>query len=145
MKKIAQFFLPLIFFMTLGSASKSQESLYKRLGGYDAIAAVTDDFIMRLVTHKDLTRFFGGNSDDSKKKIRQHVVDFLCNAAGGPCLYIGRTMKDSHKGLKIAEKDWQIAGGLLVESLNKFRVPQKEQEEVLGLVNSVKKDIVEMQ
>jgi hypothetical protein len=62
----------------------AQESLYKRLGGYDALAAVTDDFITRLATDPKLGRFFVGHSTDSKIRIRQHIVDFLCMATGGP-------------------------------------------------------------
>lgn len=144
MKRIAKLFLPLILLVVISKQTHAQESLYKRLGGYDAIAAVTDDFIGRLATHKDLGRFFTGASDDSKKKIRQHIVDFLCNGAGGPCAYIGRSMKDAHKGLKISENDWTITAGLLVETLNKFKVPQKEQNELLTIVSSLKADIVEV-
>jgi len=128
----------------LTTKSYSQESLYKRLGGYDAIAAVTDDFIGRLATNKDLSRFFVGLSDDSKVKIRQHVVDLLCNKSGGPCAYIGRSMKESHKGLKITENDWNISAGLLGESLKKFNVPQKETDELVALISSLKSDIVEV-
>jgi hypothetical protein len=65
-------------------------SLYKRLGGYDALAAVTDDFLGRLATDPQLGRFFKGVSTDSQKKIRQHIVDFLCGATGGACVYTGR-------------------------------------------------------
>ena len=145
MKKIARYLLPIALLVLFANQSHAQESLYKRLGGYDAIAAVTDDFLGRLVGNKDLTRFFTGASDDSKKKIRQHIVDFLCYGTGGPCVYMGRSMKDSHKGLKISENDWTITAGLLVETLNKFKVPQKEQNELLAIVVSLKKDIVEMQ
>lgn len=144
MKKISFSLLLGFLFISFFQKANAQESLYKRLGGYDAIAAVTDDFIGKLVTSKELSRFFMGASDDSKKRIRQHIVDMLCNAAGGPCLYLGRTMKDSHQGLKITEKEWNITAGFLVETLNKFKVPQKEQNELLAIVGSVKKDIVEM-
>ena len=144
MKKISRFLLSLIILLVINEKINAQESLYKRLGGYDAIAAVTDDFIGRLATHKDMSRFFIGASDDSKKKIRQHIVDFLCNGTGGPCLYIGRTMKESHAGLRISENDWNITAGLLVETLNKFKVPSKEQNELLAIVSSLKKDIVEV-
>src|ERR1700745_2648289 len=88
------------------SFAADQPSLYKRLGGYDAIAAVTDDFIGRLATDKQLSRFFVGHSESSLKLIRQHVVDFLCNATGGPCVYTGRDMKTSHKGMGITKADW---------------------------------------
>ena len=130
--------------LLIATKSYSQESLYKRLGGYDAIAAVTDDFIVRLATNKDLSRFFVGLSDDSKGKIRQHIVEFLCNKSGGPCVYMGRTMKDTHKGLKISESDWNNAAGLLSDTFKKFSVPKKETDEVFALVSSLKGDIVEM-
>ncbi len=118
------------------------QSLYRRLGGYDAIAAVTDDFIGRLVADRQLSRFFTGASTDSKKRIRQLVVDQLCAASGGPCVYIGRTMKASHEGLGITENDWQAAVNHLVATLDKFNVRQKEKDEVLGLASSLKGDIV---
>lgn len=143
MKKISMT-LSLFLLLALVQKTNAQESLYKRLGGYDAIAAVCDDFIMRLATNKDISRFFIGASDDSKKKIRQHLVDFICFNTGGPCVYMGRTMKDSHKGLKITEADWTTAAGLLVETLNKFKVPQKEQNDLIAIVSSVKNDIVEV-
>ncbi|HYM00229.1 MAG TPA: group 1 truncated hemoglobin, partial [Blastocatellia bacterium] len=98
---------------------QGKHSLYHRLGGYDAIAAVTDDFIGRLATDKDLGKFFVGLSDDSKKHVRQLVVDQLCAATGGPCVYVGRSMKESHHGLGITDGEWDIAVKHLVESLDK--------------------------
>jgi len=120
-----------------------EKSLYQRLGGYDALAAVSDDFIGRLGASKRLGRFVVGLSDDSKKKLRQHFVEFLCNATGGSCVYMGRDMKTSHTGLGIAEEDWKESVKLLIETLEKFKVPEKEKEEVLAAVGSLKKDIVE--
>ena len=144
MKKISRFMLPLILLVAITTKSNAQESLYKRLGGYDALAAVTDDFLGRLASNKDMARFFIGASDDTKTKIRQHILDFLCNKTGGPCAYTGRTMKDAHKGLKISENDWTIAAGLLAETLKKFNLPKKETDEVLALVTTLKADIVEV-
>jgi len=74
------------------SATKAQDkTLYERLGGYDGIAKVVDDFIGRLVADKQFEKFFIGQSTDSKKKIRNHVIEQFCVAAGGPCVYTGRT------------------------------------------------------
>jgi hemoglobin len=120
-----------------------QKSLYERLGGYDAIAAVSDDFIGRLGKSKILGRFVVGLSDDSKKKLRQHFVDFICSVTGGPCLYLGRDMKTAHTGLGINEKDWAEGVKLLGETLDHFKVPMQEKNEVVGAVASLKKDIVE--
>ena len=123
--------------------SQQAPSLYKRLGGYDALAAVTDEFIGRLAGDPQLGKFFAGHSTHSLKKIRQLVVDQLCNATGGPCVYIGLDMKTSHTGLGITEKDWDTSVKHLVATLDKFNVPAKEKDEVLTMVSTLKKDIVE--
>ena len=120
----------------------ASDSLYKRLGGYDALAAVTDDFIPRLATDPQLSKFFVGLNDESKKRVRQHVIDFLCLNTGGPCLYLGQDMKAAHKGLHITETEWNAAGADLVATLDKFKVPEKEKNEVLTAINTLKPQIV---
>lgn len=127
----------------LGATNQAPSApLYVRLGGYDALAAVTDDFLGRLIHDPQLSRFFGGVSADSQKRIRQLVVDQLCAATGGPCYYTGRSMKTAHAGLGISEPDWQLAVGHLVATLDKFQVPAREREEVLSAISGVKSDIV---
>jgi hemoglobin len=118
-------------------------SLYKRLGGFDAIAAVVDDFVPRLAADKQIGRFLVGLSDNSKAHLRQMFVEQACAATGGPCVYIGRDMKTAHKGLGITGSDWDVAVSHLVASLEKFKVPQKEKEEFLAIIASTKADIVE--
>jgi hypothetical protein len=81
-----------------GMAASQEKSLYERVGGYNALAAVVDDFIVRLVSDKQFEKFFIGQSNDSKKQIRQHILDQFCAATGGPCVYTGREMKTSHSG-----------------------------------------------
>ena len=120
----------------------AQDSLYKRLGGYDALAAVTDDFIGRLATDPKEGRFFVGLSTDSKVRVRQHVVDFLCVATGGPCKYTGRDMETAHTGLNITEEDWTISVKALTDTLNKFKVPAREQGEVINAIAGLKSRIV---
>lgn len=118
------------------------QSLYRRLGGYDALAAVTDDFLGRLIADRQLRRFFGGVSADSQKRIRQLVVDQLCAATGGPCFYTGRSMKASHQGLGITEADWKATVNHLVATLDAFKVPPNEKEQVLKAIGGMKADIV---
>jgi hemoglobin len=145
MKKVLTFVCVSLFAFSLFAADAAQKpkSLYERLGGYDALAAVTDDFLGRLAADKQLGRFFPGHSTDSLQKIRQHIVEQLCAATGGPCVYMGRDMKTAHSGMGITEADWNQAAALLVQTLDKFKVPEKEKSEVLGAVSALKKDIVE--
>jgi len=128
---------------TAAAQNQTKKTLYERLGGYNAIAAVVDDFIGKLITDKQFERFFVGHSTDSKKRIRQHILDQFCAAAGGPCIYTGRTMKDSHAGLGISEAEWNAAAKHLVATLDKFKVGAEEKKELLDFVTSLKGDIVE--
>jgi len=126
-----------------GFARAQDKSLYERVGGYNALAAVVDDFIGRLVADKQFEKFFAGHSIDSKKKIRQHILDQFCAGTGGPCVYTGRDMKTTHGGLGITNADWDAAARHLADSLDKFKVPAKEKGEILAFVTTLKKDIVE--
>ena len=139
-------FSALIFslLLTMTVVVQAQEkSLYERVGGYNALAAVVDDFIGRLVADKQFEKFFIGHSIDSKKHIRQHILDQFCAATGGPCVYTGRDMKTTHGGLGITEADWDAAAKHLAASLDKFKVAEKEKGEILAFVTTLKKDIVE--
>jgi hemoglobin len=129
--------------LAVSSAAAQQRTLYQRLGGYDAIAAVVDDFIPRLATDSSLAKFFAGHGTASKMRIRQLVVEQICAAAGGPCVYTGRDTRTAHAGLGITEADWNRAVQLLVGSLDKFKVPAPEKNELLAAVSGLKRDIVE--
>lgn len=121
----------------------AKASLYERLGGYNAIAAVIDSLMMRFGTDQQLAKYFAGHSEDSMKRLRQLQVDMICQAAGGPCFYLGRDMKTVHKGIGINGTEWQAAITHIIDVLDNFKVPDAEQKEVLTLLNSIKGDIVE--
>lgn len=124
-------------------AISSEEALYHRLGGYDAIAAATDELLQRLTSDPDIGFYWRGHSTDSMKRDRQLVVDFLCEALGGPVIYRGRDMKTSHIGLRISQRDWGIFMAHTLATLEKFEVPAKEKQEFLDCAASLKDDIVE--
>ena len=120
-----------------------QKTLYERLGGYDAINAVVNDLLPRLQADAQLGRFWQNRGEDGVKREKQLLIDFLCACAGGPLYYTGRDMKTSHKGMKISERDWAAFWGHLQATLEAFRVPQAEQDQVLTFIHSTKADIVE--
>jgi len=124
------------------AVAQQQQSLYQRLGGHDALVAVTDDFLGRLATDPQLRRFFIGHNKEGLSRIRLHVIDFLCVATEGPCAYTGQDMKTAHTGLGITEDDWNASVKHLVATLDKFSVPDKEKSEVLGAISGLKGDIV---
>jgi hemoglobin len=71
-------------------------------------------------------------------------MQFIAVAAGGPQKYTGRDMKSVHRGMKITDAEFNALAADLTASLNKFKVPAKEQKELLAAVEGTRKDIVEM-
>jgi len=128
-----------------GPAKAEDKSLYQRLGGYDAIAAVSDEFLARLANDEQEKRFFIGFSTDSKLRIRQLLIDLVCKSTGGPCVYTGRDMKVAHAGAGITKADWDRSLKSFGEVLNKFKVPEKEQQELAALFLPLEKDVVDKQ
>ena len=86
----------------------TEQSLYHRLGGYDAVAAATDDLLGRLLGDPRINGFWKGISADKRRKARQLIVDFMTEAAGGPAYYLGADMKKAHEGMQINADDWAV-------------------------------------
>jgi hemoglobin len=120
-----------------------EPSLYRRLGGYDAIAAIVDEIFALLRADPRFSRFGAGRSIDSHKRSRQLLVDQICSLSGGPCYYIGRDMKTSHAGLGITESEWTANLELTKQVLESKGVGSREQAEFLSLFERYKNDIVE--
>ena len=121
----------------------SEKTLYERLGGYDAISAVVNDLLPRLISDSQLGRFWDNRGQDGINREKQLLIDYLCTNAGGPMLYTGRDNKTSHKGMGINESDWKNFIGHLNATLDGFQVPQQERSDVVGFIESTKADIVE--
>lgn len=124
------------------TATAADSTLYRRLGGYDAIAAVTDSFLARITTDTALNIFFAGLEPPHMNRIRQMVVDQLCAASGGPCLYVGKSMKETHATLDITEQVFQRFVEHMQTTLDAFGVKERERNEVLGALQSMKPDVV---
>ena len=120
------------------------KTLYDRLGGYDAISALTKDLMRRIKADSQLGRFYQYRGEGGIQREEQLLVDCLCSSAGGPMYYTGRNMKTLHKGMKLSESDWSALLGHLNASLDTFQVPQAERDDVVAFIQSTKTDIVEV-
>jgi hemoglobin len=120
-------------------------SLYDRLGGVYSIATVVDDLIDRVMADGRLNanpRVDEAHHRVSPAGFKYYVNDVLCQAAGGPQQYSGRSMEDSHRHLEITEEEWGAFMDDVQQTLNKFAVPPPEQEEVKAIVESTHDAIV---
>ncbi len=126
----------------LGQAAMGN-SLYERLGGYEAISAVVNDFAEKLFTDPQVGPFFKGMGTDTRRSFIQKNINLVCNVTGGPCKIISRPAKTIHAGLGITESDFNVVVNHLVDTLDKFKVPAKEKQELLAIIGTLKPDIVE--
>lgn len=122
----------------------SDTSLYDRLGGYDAIAAVVAALMVRIKDDDKLRRFYDHRGADGIAREEQLLVDFLCASSGGPMVYTGRDMKTVHVGMRLDEEDWQRAMAHLSATLEAFEVPEREKGEVMRFHEDLKSEIVEV-
>ncbi|GJL57076.1 MAG: group 1 truncated hemoglobin [Nitrospirales bacterium] len=119
----------------------STTSLYDRLGQKPAITAVVDEFVGNVANDN---RINGRFATTDIPRLKGHLVDQVCMATGGPCTYTGRDMVETHKGMRISNSDFSALVEDLIAALDTFKVPQAEQKELLGLLGSMKPDIVEL-
>lgn len=118
-------------------------TLYARLGGYDAINAVSLNLVGRLVGDPRLGRFWAHRGEDGLKREVQLLVDFLCHVTGGPMYYTGRDMKVTHKGMRIDDADWKAFTAHVHATLDHFGLQGADREAVVSFIESTKADIVE--
>ncbi len=129
----------------LSAQMPAKNSLYERLGGYDAISAVVDDFAQKLFNDPVVGVRFFGMSDDSRANFRQKNKNLVCNVTGGPCKITSRPANVTHGGLGIKASEFDIVVGHLVSTLDSFNVPEAEQSELLAIIGSLRPDIVEVE
>lgn len=125
------------------AGGQAQRTLYERLGGYNAISAVVDDFEDRLFADPVVGRYFVGMGTDTRELFKQKTKNLVCNATGGPCKVISRSAKTTHAGLGITDADFDIVAGHLSDVLDKYKVPAAEHKELMAIIESLRKDIVE--
>ena len=124
------------------ASRKDQASLYARLGGADGIAAFTDDFLGRATNDPVIVPFFKGLTTADLQRIRQHVIELLCSATGGPCVYSGKDMKTVHAQMEIDNDAWNAFTGHLNETVARFKIQDRERNELVAIIASLRKDIV---
>ncbi len=117
------------------------QTLYDRLGGIDAITAVVEDFRDRVAADDRINLKFARTD---LARLRKMLIDQVCEATGGPCHYNGRSMKEAHAGMKVTTGEFNALVEDLSATLNKFKVPSGEQNELLAILGPLKGEIVEV-
>lgn len=125
--------------------STPEKSLYERLGGVNAISMVVDELIEALYVNEILNA--NPAIDKARLAVPRSAIKFkltalICQVTGGPEVYTGRSMKDAHAHLNITEEHWTAMVADFKAVLDKFGVPEIEQNELFEIVGKTKGDIV---
>ncbi len=127
------------------ASPQEQASLYDRLGGEAAIAAVVDRFIDELSNDDILNAnpaIRAARDSVDPDELKAKVTALVCQASGGPQEYTGRTMAESHAHMNISGSEWDQMITIFEYVLDDFSVPEAEQGELLAIMESTKADIV---
>lgn len=122
------------------AAAQDTRSLYERLGGTDGIRAVVKEFVAVTGSDPRISQFFA-NTDIPR--LEEMMVEHICESTGGPCKYTGKSMKESHTGMKVRKEHFDAFMDDLAKTLDKMNVPAREKGEVLAFFNSLEADVVE--
>ncbi len=123
------------------------KTLFERLGGKDAIVKVVDLSLKKIADDKRINKYFTKTIKDPKKleALKTNLVDQICAAASGPCVYQGKDMKTVHKGMKIKDAEFTAFVEDVTAALTEAGVGKTEQDELLAVLGGMKADVVEEQ
>ena len=115
-------------------SESDQKTLYQRLGGYDVVAAIFDNFGSRIAGDPELTIFLTDIDEEMGKRGREIALDQLCDLTGGPCVYTGRDVKMVHKGLGITDQHWQLVLEHMGETLDEMNIDNDEKTDFIAII-----------
>jgi len=124
-----------------GVPINANRSLYDRLGGKSAITAVVDTFVARVAADARINKKFARSNIP---RVKTEIVDQVCAETGGPCAYTGRSMKEAHRNMRVTDGEFNALVEDLTAALNVYKVPAREQNELLTALGAMKNDIVEV-
>ena len=123
------------------SATAQDQTLFERLGGQPALEAVVDQFLTNVGGDDRISKAF---ANANMTRLRGLLVEQICSATGGPCVYTGRSMRETHAGLGVTDADFTALVEDLVAALDAFQVPAQEKGELLAILAPMQTDIVQV-
>jgi len=141
-RSLLSLFVSLLFLCFTIGAQQKVPSLYERIGRYDTISLVADEYLKGIRADPQFARF-SGRGADSLRRARQLLKDQLCALTGGPCTYIGRDMKTAHAGLGIGPDEWAANMRYMAAALDKAKIAGQDKQEFLAIVDALRPQIVE--
>ncbi|HEY2381531.1 MAG TPA: group 1 truncated hemoglobin [Terriglobia bacterium] len=127
------------------TAKAPAKSLYDRLGGQPAIEAVANGLVDRILADGRVNKWFAhaASTPENTKTYKAHLATFLCSSLGGQCKWTGPDMATIHKNKAVTSEAFDAVAQDLSAQLDQLKVPSKEKGELMTVVGSLKKSIVQ--
>jgi len=119
--------------------ARADDSLYRAFGGRDGIDRIVGDAIALWLVNPRVKDDF---DNINLERLRVRIVDQLCELTGGPCKYVGRDMRASHKGLHLNTVKFNAVAEDLQRAMDKANVPFATQNRLIALLAPMRRDIV---
>ena len=120
-------------------ATPKDDQLYRAFGEKAGLVALMDDFMLRLLADPRTGPHF---QPSNQQRIKEQLVDQLCELGGGPCQYKGADMQSSHSNLEIKKSDFHALVEVLQQSMEAKSIPFRKQNEMLALLAPMNRDII---
>ncbi len=136
---------PLLLSMALasllaaGCATVPKASLYDQFGGRPGIEALVEELLVRILEDERINRGF---AQVDILNLNDRLVEQICVEVGGPCVYTGRSMAESHAGLALGEADFNALVEDLVDAMQARGIPRTAQNQLLQRLARMHGDIV---
>jgi hemoglobin len=118
----------------------TEESLYERVGGEDAVKPAVALFYQRVLEDPELADYFRGVD---MTRLRAHQRAFVTAALGGPKLFLGRSLHDAHSGLRIDDQAFDAVVDHLICALRDLGVDDETAAEIAEQLEPLRVDIVD--
>ncbi len=123
----------------------TEQSLYERLGGVNAIAMVVDRFSDQIVKNPKLKvnpALKEWNVSGQLAGLKFMRTLWICQATGGPFRYTGRELGEAHKNLHLTSEEFDEVGAEIASALDHFNVPEREKQEILAAIVARKAEVI---
>ncbi|MBA4328452.1 MAG: group 1 truncated hemoglobin [Polaromonas sp.] len=124
---------------SFAQTAPGNDQLYKAFGEKAGLVTLMDDFMVRLLADPRTGPHF---KPSNQQRVKEQLVDQLCQLAGGPCIYKGADMKSAHANLDISKSDFNALVEVLQQSMDAQGIPFRTQNQMLALLAPMHRDTI---
>ncbi len=133
----------LLFCLLLGACAgqaPNDDSLYRQLGGESGLTRIVEGMLLRIAADDRIVAHF---QDIDIQRLRDKLIEQFCVEAGGPCVYTGDSMQESHKGLALTPSDFNALVEDLQAAMTAEGVPIPAQNRLLARLAPMRGQVID--